>query len=44
MTAGCCNATKVAIIQVLKQRYFAEMNPDVRRGLLIAIIEIKREG
>jgi hypothetical protein len=37
---GCCNA----LIQRLKARAEAEKNPDVRRGLMIAIYEAKEES
>jgi hypothetical protein len=42
MTArGSCNATLVAIIAELQKRQASERNPDVRRGLQIAIYELK---
>lgn len=41
MTAGCCNETLVAVIQTLKKRQASELNPDVRRGLTIAIHTLK---
>lgn len=44
MNNGCCNATKVAIIQALKRRIADEMNPEVRRGLQIAIYEVTKEA
>lgn len=43
MTAGCCYATKVAAIQRLKALMAAEKNPDVKRGLFMAINELKRK-
>lgn len=42
MTRGCCNATKVTLIEALRKRMKAERNPDVKRGLQIAIYEITR--
>ncbi|MRX54641.1 hypothetical protein GJU41_11725 [Bacillus idriensis] len=38
---GCCAASQVAILAALKQRYASELNPDVRRGIMIAIVAIK---
>jgi hypothetical protein len=37
VTRGCCNANLVAVIDALKKRQESELNPDVRRGLAIAI-------
>lgn len=45
MTArGCCNAKLVAIIDALKKRQASELNPDVRRGLAIAIHTLATSG
>jgi hypothetical protein len=38
---GCCAARTVNLIAALKHRLVGEHNPDVRRGLQIAIYEIK---
>jgi hypothetical protein len=44
MTArGCCNAKLVAVIAELKKRQASELNPDVRRGLTIAIHTLASE-
>lgn len=43
MNAGCCNACLTELIQRLKARAEAEKNPDVRRGLMIAIYFAKEE-
>lgn len=44
MNAGCCNAKLTELIQRLKARAEAEKNPDVRRGLMIAIYYAKEEA
>lgn len=50
MTArGCCivndsSANLVAIIDTLKKRQASELNPDVRRGLAIAIHTLATES
>jgi hypothetical protein len=41
--SGEVNAYKVALLQRLKALVEAERNPDVKRGLAMAIYEIKRE-
>lgn len=44
MTPDQYNAKLVAMLQRLKERMDAELNPDVKRGLAVAIYEIKREA
>ena len=41
---GCCAASKVEVIAALTKRKESELNPDVRRGIAIAIYAIKTEG
>lgn len=43
MNRGCCNANLVAVIHELKKRQASELNPDVRRGLAIAIHTLATE-
>lgn len=43
MTArGCCNAELARLLQRLKARAASESNPEVRRGIEIAIWEAKK--
>lgn len=44
MNRGCCNRRVVAAIQALKKLREAELNPDVRRGLQIAIHTLATES
>lgn len=44
MTPGQHNAKLVDLLQRLKAKMETESNPDVKRGLAMAIYEIKREA